>query len=262
MAGGLNQVRGDALVPYAWPGVARLRQQDVRAIAAGPGGSMWVSTVATVWRIRGNTAFPFDRPNGLPSDKAFAILDDGRGTLWMTSNKGLRAAKIADLDAFADGRLAVLPSRLFGASDGMPSAECMLASPGAARLADGTVWFPTTAGVVRVDPAHLQHNALPPPVLVEAVTANGRATPASRAITVPPGHGDLEVHYTRAQLRQRRRGALQVQARRVRRGLARCRSAAGGVLHEPSSGELFVQGDRRQQRRRLERRPARRSRSG
>jgi signal transduction histidine kinase/ligand-binding sensor domain-containing protein/DNA-binding response OmpR family regulator len=194
MAGGLSQVRGDALVPYAWPGVIA-PPQDVRAIA-GVHGSMWVSTVATVWRIRGNTASPFDRPNGLPSDKAFAILDDGRGTLWMTSNKGLRAAKIADLDAFADGRLSVLPSRLFGASDGMVSAECMLASPGGIRLADGTVWFSTTAGVVRVDPAHLQRDGLPPPVLVEAVTANGRAMTANDEITVQPGHGDLEVRYT------------------------------------------------------------------
>ena len=103
----------------------------------------------------------------------------------MTSNKGLRAAKIADLDAFAEGRLAVLPSRLFGASDGMASAECMLASPGAARLADGTVWFPTISGVVRVDPAHLQHNALPPPVLVESIIANGQATPADNAVPTP-----------------------------------------------------------------------------
>src|SRR4029078_3860849 len=118
--------------------------QDVRAIS-GSRGTMWVSTVDTVWRIRGNTAAPFDRPNGLPSDKAFAILDDGRGTMWMTSNKGLRAARIADLDAFADGRLSVLRSRLFDATDGMTSAECMLAGPGAVRLANGTVWFATTA---------------------------------------------------------------------------------------------------------------------
>ena len=135
-------------------------------------------------------------PQGLPSDKAFAIQDDGRGTLWMTSNKGLRAAKIADLDAFADGRLAVLPSRLFGASDGMSSAECMLAGPGAVRLADGTVWFSTIEGVVRVDPEHLQYNPLPPPVLVEDLVVGGRSTPAVDGLTVAPGNGDLEIRYT------------------------------------------------------------------
>jgi signal transduction histidine kinase/CheY-like chemotaxis protein/streptogramin lyase len=194
MAGGLSQVRGDTLVPYAWPGVTEA-PQDVRAIIATH-GSLWVSTVATVWRIRGHTAVPFDRPNGLPSDKAFAILDDGRGTLWMTSNKGLRAAAIADLDAFADGQLSVLPSRLFGAADGMVSAECMLAGPGAVRLNDGSVWFSTIAGVVRIDPAHLQYNPRPPPVLIEAITANGRAAPASDQNTLPPGDGDLEVRYT------------------------------------------------------------------
>ena len=195
IAGGLNRVSGDALLPYAWSGVAD-RPRDVRAITAGPNGSMWLSTASTVWWFRGDHAFPFDRPNGLPSDKAFAILDDGRGTLWMTSNKGLRAAKIADLGAFADGRLAVLPSRLFGASDGMTSAECMLAGPGAVRLANGTLWFATTAGVVRVDPAQLQYNPLPPPVLVEDVVADGRSSRVDGALTVPPGSGDLEIRYT------------------------------------------------------------------
>src|SRR6188472_2951757 len=140
MAGGLNRLSDASLVPFVGPGLAT-PPHDVRAIAGGSRGSMWVSTAGTVWRIRGDTAAPLGRPNGLPADKAFAILDDGRGSLWMTSNKGLRTAKIADLDAFADGRLAVLPSRLFGASDGMTSAECMLAGPGALRLADGTVWF-------------------------------------------------------------------------------------------------------------------------
>ena len=195
MAGGLSRVQGDELVPYAWPDGAA-PPHDVRAIIGGPRGSMWVSTTATVWRIRGSTAIPFDRPNGLPSDKAFAILDDGAGTLWMTSNKGVRAARIDDLDAFADGRLAAVPSRLFGVPDGMMSAECMLANPGAVRLADGTVWFSTTFGVVRIDPAHLLRNLRPPPVVVELVTIDGRSMPANQPITVAPGSGELEIRYT------------------------------------------------------------------
>jgi signal transduction histidine kinase/CheY-like chemotaxis protein/ligand-binding sensor domain-containing protein len=195
MAGGLSRVQGDALVPFAWPDVAA-HPHDVRAIIGGPHDSMWVSTTTTVWRIRGRTAIPLDRPNGLPSDKAFAILDDRAGTLWMTSNKGVRAARIDDLDAFADGRLAVVPSRLFGTPDGMISAECMLANPGAVRLADGTLWFSTTFGVVRIDPAHLLRNLRPPPVVVEVLTIDGRAIPANRPITVGPGNGEVEIRYT------------------------------------------------------------------
>ena len=52
MAGGLSRVQGDELVPYPWPGQAK-PPHDVRAIVAGPNGSMWVSTTATVWRVRG-----------------------------------------------------------------------------------------------------------------------------------------------------------------------------------------------------------------
>ena len=134
----------------------------------------------------------------------------------MTSNKGLRAARISDLDAFADGRLAVLPSRLFSTSDGMVSAECMLASPGAVRLRNGTVWFPTTAGVVRVDPARLQQNALAPPVVIEGLTIDGQATSGDEAIIVPPGSGDLEVRYTALSFVNSQAVRFKVQAGRVR----------------------------------------------
>src|SRR5206468_10518506 len=95
-----------------------------------------------------------------------------------------------------DGRPGALSSRLFGGSDGMVSAECMLAAPGATRLADGTLWFATTAGVVRVDPARLEHNAIPPQVVVEGVTIDGGAAPIDPAITAPRGRGDLEIRYT------------------------------------------------------------------
>jgi signal transduction histidine kinase/DNA-binding response OmpR family regulator len=157
---------------------------------------MWVSTTTAVWRLRGNSAVPLDGLHGLPSDKAFALLDDGAGTLWMTSNKGVRAAGISDLDAFADGRLAVLPSRLFGTSDGMASAECMLAGPGAVRLEEGTVWFSTTAGVVRIDPSRLQKDVVPPPVLIEGITIDRRQMQVASGISAAPGGGDLEVRYT------------------------------------------------------------------
>ena len=144
---------------YVWPGVAA-PPRDVRAITAAPRGRCGSAPP----RPRGAYAahsVPFDRPKGLPATR--------RLPSWTTPaerlddvQQGVRAARTDDLDAFADGRLAVLPSRLFGASDGMTSAECMLAGPGAVRLADGTVWFSTTAGVVRIDPAQLQHNALAP----------------------------------------------------------------------------------------------------
>ena len=75
MAGGLSQVRGDELVPYAWPGQAT-PPHDVRAIAAGPHGSMWVSTTATVWRVRGNTAVA-SRSAQRPAERQ-GVCDPGR----------------------------------------------------------------------------------------------------------------------------------------------------------------------------------------
>ena len=171
----------------------------------------------------------------------------------MTSNKGLRAARISDLDAFADGRLDVLPSRLFGTSDGMASAECMLASPGALRLADGTVWFSTTAGVVRVDPARLQTNPLPPPVLIEAVTVDGRAAPTDRAIVVPPGGGDLEVRYTALSFVNAQAVRFRYRLEGFDKDWVDVGPRRTAYYTNLPPGDLLVPGDCRQQRRRLER---------
>ena len=129
----------------------------------------------------------------------------------------------------------------------------MLASPGAVRLRDGTVWFPTTAGVVRVDPAQLQQNALPPPVLIEGVTIDGRAMPTDRAITVPPGSGDLEVRYTALSFVNSQAVRFKYKLEGFDKDWVDVGPRRAGVLHEPSTRDLFVQGARCQQRRRLER---------
>ncbi|GAB2505916.1 ligand-binding sensor domain-containing diguanylate cyclase [Lysobacter humi (ex Lee et al. 2017)] len=130
---------------------------------------------------------------GLPFEKVFAIVPDGRGAVWITANGGIARLAQADLVAVAEGRLARLPARLFGHSDGMVSSQANGGSnPSAGLGADGRVWVATAQGVARIA-AGAVGRRLPalPPILIEAFAVDGRAMPTTGEPVLPPGSDRL-----------------------------------------------------------------------
>src|SRR5437868_5050985 len=83
-----------------------------------------------------------------------------------------------------------------GRADGMKSSECNQGAPGAARGADGRLWFATVAGVVAVDPSRLGTAPAPPHVVLEDLVADDVHLGANGPITLPAGTRTLELQYT------------------------------------------------------------------
>ena len=112
-------------------------------------------------------------------------------------------------------------SEVFGLLDGL-TAELRgsLASPSTVRTTDGRMWFATTMGLAWINPQRIVRNRVPPPVLIESVTANGReySSPTlngqkydgstlngrkydSRTLLrLPARTGDLQITYTATSL--------------------------------------------------------------
>lgn len=71
--------------------------------------------------------------------------------------------------------------------------------PSALR-AHGKIWFVTYDGIGLIDPRHLQHNKLPPPVHIEQLTADGKehegSSGANGRVPLPPLMRDLTIGYT------------------------------------------------------------------
>ena len=85
----------------------------------------------------------------------------------------------------------------YGQGDGMRVAECNgKGQPAGWKRKDGTLWFPTPRGAVRVDPKKIVRNELPPPLAFDDVVINKKRYLTSGALVVPPGDGELEIHYT------------------------------------------------------------------
>jgi ligand-binding sensor domain-containing protein/signal transduction histidine kinase len=191
---------GTARGLYAHDGRALRRvipEVAVHAVHVDAQGVVWAGTARDgLFRWKDGGARPVTRAQGLFDNLVAGILEDDRGTLWMSCNRGIFAVRKQQLHDVADGRAARVDSLAYDTSDGMRSAECSFGTSW--RTADGRLWFPTIRGVAVVDPANLRRNMVPPPVVIEGVVANGRPLPpaADILLDVPPGEGRLHFRYT------------------------------------------------------------------
>jgi len=133
------------------------------------------------------------RRSGLYDDVVFHVVDAG-ADLWLTSNRGVYRVNRDRVLAAMRGTKSDLRGTVYGTVDGMPSAECNGAFPGAMRSHDGRIWIATARGVAVIDPAVSIRNEVPPPVHVEEVLIDG-VRAADGALRVPPGTQRLELRY-------------------------------------------------------------------
>jgi len=63
------------------------------------------------------------------------------------------------------------------------------------KTKDGRIWFPSSQGVVMIDPANLRVNPTPPLVYIRQVRVNGKELKDNKVSAFPHGKGDLEFQY-------------------------------------------------------------------
>jgi signal transduction histidine kinase len=131
---------------------------------------------------------------GLPDTAVSRIIEDERGNLWMSGNKGVFRVARSQLNDFADGRIPYLTSVTYGTADGMIIEETNGGSPAGWRTPDGRLWFPTIKGLVGIEPTVAA--ATTPPVVIEHTIANGRSVDRGALASLGPGSVDAEFHFT------------------------------------------------------------------
>lgn len=173
----------------------------ISALYADEDDTLWVGTEGNgLIRLRDGKWSHYTTVNGLVGNSIDYLIEDGEGYLWIGSNAGLMRVRKSDLNEAAS----FITCRSYDQRDGLPANECSFgAQPAACRLADGSLWFPTVAGAVTVNPRDIHLNTNPPPVVIESVLVegkrqetNGLLAAPSPFVTVPAGEEDLEIHYT------------------------------------------------------------------
>ncbi len=196
--GGLARVENGA-VTQAWKGGDGVPRAPLSAIVRDADGTLWItSSGGGLVRMRNGRFAAATTRHGFPSDAPHAVVEDGQGTFWLSSNKGVFTVPRPDLESVLDGHATRVTPTVYGTADGLRNAECNGGvQPALWRDTRGRLWFPTVRGAAVVDPAHLTHESVPPPVAVESVLADGRALRMTTPVVVRPGFGHrLEIPFS------------------------------------------------------------------
>lgn len=203
---GLNQMHDGKFTVFRSNPEKGLPSDAISSLYLDADGVLWIGTYGGLARYDHGQWTRYTTREGLTRNKIGYIVEDSLGYLWLGSNAGLMRLLKKNLNDFAhaQGTVETIPCRAFGKADGLPRSECSHDSqPGACRTPDGKLYFPNIMGLVVLDPAHLQPNTNPPPVVIEGVRIDGvlQNTETLRAvaptnITVPPRRESLEIIFT------------------------------------------------------------------
>ena len=194
---GLARLKDDTFTVYKEKD--GLSSNHVRSFYEDQAGILWIGTYdGGLNRFKDGAFTRYTKREGLFDNGVFQILNDGRGNFWMSSNRGIYRANRQELEDFAAGKIQSITSIGYGRGDGMLNAECNGGSqPAGIKTRDGQLWFPTQEGIAVIDPAAIQSNPLPPPVLIEAFTIdNQRVISENDQVMLAPGQERLEINYT------------------------------------------------------------------
>jgi len=197
---GLTRVRHGAEAPDS--PIARLRDTKVWAIHEDADGGLWFGTRTSglyLWKNGQLTAFT--TAQGLANNSIYEILEDRNQNLWLSGPGGISSIGRHDLELTAEDPTHRPAVRLYGASEGLRSTQMYGGvQPAGCATANGEVWFPSTAGVVRLG---LDSEGAPPApaAIIYRVAADGRDVGTEGEIELPPGQGKLEIQWGAIQFR-------------------------------------------------------------
>ena len=194
--GGLSRIRDDQATTFT--AEDGLSSTLVLTLYEDRDHTLWIGTQeGGLCRLRNDRIACITTREGLFNDNVLQILEDDDGFLWLGSLKGIARVPRQALNDVAEGRRDAVTVTHFGQADGLKSSEASGGTqPPAWRSRDGRLWFSTIHGLAAIDPTAIPTNPVPPPVVIESVSVNGRPIPLTDAATLPPGSKDLVVRYT------------------------------------------------------------------
>jgi signal transduction histidine kinase/ligand-binding sensor domain-containing protein len=133
--------------------------------------------------------------NGLPCDRINAAIFDSQNALWLYMQCGLISIPSEELQKWWEHPATVIKFRLFDALDGVRASSSSF-SPREARSFDGRLWFANGNVLQMIEPDHLLHNSITPPVHIEAVKVDGMDYLPGENLRLPPLVRNIEVDYT------------------------------------------------------------------
>lgn len=181
---------------FSWPPGTRNVSQNTMAVR---GDHVWVAGAGGVQLFtRGSFYLMRWKDPNLPG-RVSGIVETATGDLWVNGFSGITHVSAAELKKWLHDPGYTVSAEHFDELDGLPglSGE-RLPEPSVVEAPDGRLWFATTQGIARLDPAALEsnRNRLPPPVIVSGIISNGKTHADSNGLRLPARTENLEIVYT------------------------------------------------------------------
>jgi signal transduction histidine kinase/ligand-binding sensor domain-containing protein len=179
----------------SWSTRDGLAANHVKVFYEDAAGTLWIGTHGGgLSRFKDGRFATISARQGLYNDQIFQILEDADATLWMNCNSGIWRTSLKQLNEVADGRRTAVESFAYNTADGMLSSEGVGANIAGWKMRDGSLWFPTTKGIVVIDPR--RRDTEPPRVLIEGATIDREPVAIAGSVRLTPGQENLEIRYT------------------------------------------------------------------
>ncbi len=176
-----------------------LRHEGITLLFRDREGAVWIGTDNQgLFRYAAGRYDSYTARDGLFDERIFAMLEDDSLNYWFSCNKGIFKAAKKSFTEFTAGKISQIPCAVYNQLDGMREPECNgRRQPSGWKSPDGRLWFTSIAGFVSVDPNHLPHNPVPPPVYIESVrTDDSLYLCVAGPLRLAARERDLRIDYT------------------------------------------------------------------
>jgi signal transduction histidine kinase len=168
----------------------------ILTITGDRAGHIWVGGEGGLSQFGGRRSVTLTKENGLPGNSVSAVLEDDDGSIWIAGELGIIRVRPEELQNAFKSSSYRMQELFLDTTDGLPGLPPQEEPfPTATKSADGRLWFVTTDGIAVIDPRRLPLNRLPPPVVIQTVTADNRRFAASPQLHLPPKVRNLEIGF-------------------------------------------------------------------
>ncbi len=144
-----------------------------------------------------NDRFYTVKTDGKPFGAVSGIVATETGDLWLNEAHGIINIAAEEIRQLIENPEYSVKYRLYDFEDNLPGGTQMNFTVSTAiEGGDKRLWFATDNGLALIDPARLEKNVVPPPIVIKNVLADEKRYEAAPNTNFPAGTANLQINYT------------------------------------------------------------------
>ena len=165
-------------------------------VIRGRGAQIWLGG-ETGLAMFNNGRFSSVNTVGEPFGAISGIVETEDGGLWLNESHGIVHIPASERRQLLTDPVHRINYRLYNILDGIPGGpQINYTVSTAVEASDGRIWFATDSGLTWIDPARIEKNNLPPPVVVKSLTTDEKTYQSTELLELPKGTENLRINYT------------------------------------------------------------------